>query len=618
MTQALIHCLFFVLTLLAVSGCSPIRPAPVDSLPADPVAAEPGQETLLQGHPLPEDLFPPGPPGQDPEMSARYHYLTFLMLHRQNQFDAAVTALEKAIEIDPDDSFLKRDLIRMYLSMGQDETAMSLLDSLVEQHPDNVENLLMMARLKKDDMRDERMHPLLERILELDPENRETYLRLGKIYMDNQQIPEALELFSRMAKRLPDYYVAHFYLGEAHFLSGNYEAAEQAFLRTIDLEPDLIEPRFRLVDILQNPENPAGDTSPDRLLAMYEQILAIDPENSRARLETALLYHKTGQTDPAGRRLSDLGKEALNDTRLLMTAVDLYLSQKRYEDAVIVFSQMLEADPDNDNFNFFLGMAHESSQNPEQAIDHYLKVSPAHPQYKKTLLTIAFLYREAGQTDKAVAFLERHHRQSPEDIDILTYLAAFYEKEDQLEKAMALLSKGLEDAPENTSLLFRLGAVQDKAGLKDESIATMKQVIHLDPEDASALNYLGYTYADLGIHLDQAETLIRKALDIRPDDGYIIDSMGWVYFQQGNYDKAVDYLERAAQLTDYEAIIAEHLADAYLKTGQTVKALETYHRSLARAEASDTELISRVTGKIRELEQQLAHPDTDPSGEILP
>lgn len=618
MTHASIRFLFLFLILLGVSGCSQIRPAPVDSPPLEPVPAKPAQETLLQWHPLQEDLFPPGPSGQDPEMSARYHYLTFLMLHRQNQFDAAVTALENAIEIDPDDSFLKRDLIRMYLSMGQDETAMSLLESLVEQHPDDVENLLMMARVKKDDLREEAMHPLLERILELDPENRETYLRLGKIYMDSQRIPEALELFSRMANRLPEYYVAHFYLGEAHFLSGNYEEAEQAFLRTIDLEPDLIEPRFRLVDILQDPENPAEDPDPERLLAMYEQILAIDPKNSRAKLETALLYHKTGQTGRAGQQFRDLGNQARHDTRLLMTAVDLYLSQKRYEDAVIVFSGMLPADPDNDNFNFFLGMAHESSQHPEQAIGHYLNVSPAHPQYKKTLLTIAFLYRETGEPGKAVAFLERHHRQSPEDIDILTYLAAFYEKDDHLDKAMALLARGLENAPDNTALLFRLGAVQDKAGRKDESIATMKQVIRLDPEDASALNYLGYTYADLGIHLDEAETLIRKALELRPDDGYIIDSMGWVYFQQGKYDKAVDYLERAALLTDYEAIIAEHLGDAYLKTGQILKALATYHRSLARAEASDTELISRVTEKIRELELQLPHPDGDNTGDILP
>ncbi|MDZ7665765.1 MAG: tetratricopeptide repeat protein [Desulfotignum sp.] len=619
MTQALIHFLFFFLTLLGVSGCSQIQKAPpVDSAPPESVPAEPAQETLLQGYPVPEDIFPPGSPGQDPEMSARYHYLTFLMLHRQNQFDSAVAALENAIEIDPDASFLKRDLIRMHLSMGRDETALSLLESLVKQDPDDVENLLMLARLKKDDMREETMHPLLERILELDPENRETYLRLGKIYMDNQQIAQALELFSRMAKQLPDYYVAHFYLGEAHFLSGNYTAAEQAFLRTIDLEPDLIEPRLRLVDMLQDPENPAGDADPDRLLAMYDQILDIEPENERALLETALLYYKTGQTDLAVQQFRDLGNQARHDSRLLMTAVDLYLSQKRYEDAVIVFSQMLPADPDNDNFNFFLGMAHESSQNPEQAIAHYLKVTPAHPQYKKTLLTIAFLYRETGETDKAVAFLEHHHQQSPEDIDILTYLAAFYEKENQLDKAMTLLSRGLEDAPDNTALLFRLGAVQDKAGLKDESIATMKEVLRMDPEDASALNYLGYTYADLGIHLDEAETFIRKALDIRPDDGYITDSMGWVYFQQGKYDKAVDYLERAAHLTDYEAIIAEHLADAYLKTGQVVKALKTYHRSLAQAEASDTELISRVTEKIEELEQQLQDPDTENAGDTLP
>lgn len=540
------------------------------------------------------------------------------MLHRQNRIDDAMAALEKAITLDTDASFLKRDLIRMYLSMDQEETALALAESLVAETPDNVENLLLLARLKKDDTRGKNMPPLLQRILELDPDNRETYLRLGKIYMENQQIPEALALFSRMADRLPDYYVAHFYLGEAHFLSGNYTEAAQAFQATIDLEPDLIEPRLRLVDILQDPDNPAGKPDPDKLLAMYEQILDIEPENDRALLETARLLHQTGQTKRAAQQFIDLGDQARHDNRLLMTAVDLYLSQNRYADAVLVFSGMLAADPDNDNFNFFLGLAHESNGQPDQAIENYLKVSPAHPQYKKTQLTLAFLYREIGQTEKAVAFLEQHHRQAPDDIDFITYLAAFYENENQLEKAMALLSKGLENAPENTALLFRLGAVQDKAGLKDESIATMKEIIRLDPEDASALNYLGYTYADLGIHLDEAEILIRKALEIKPNDGYILDSMGWVYFQQGEFDKAVGYLERAAELTNYEAIIAAHLADAYLKTGQKIKALKAFHKALAQAEESDTDLISRVTEKIMTLEQQIQNSDTLDSNTVTP
>lgn len=618
MTKATIHVLFILMILLGLSGCSPIQHTPVNPEPPETLPAQLVPDLPSPDPSVPDDTVPPGPRVQDPGMSARYHYLTFLILHRENRLDDALAALEKAIDLDPDASYLKRERIRTYLSMGNDDAAVSLAESLVKQDPDNVENLLMLVRLRKEDIGKPDMYPLLERILELDPENRETYLRLGKIYMDNQQIPEALELFTRMAARLPDYYVAHFYLGEAHFLSGNYKAAEQAFLKTIDLEPDLIEPRLRLVDMLRDPENPAGDSDPDRQLDLYEQILAIEPENDRALLETALLHHKTGQTDLAAQQLKELGKQARHNTRLLMTAVDLYLSQKRYADAVIVFSGMHPADPDNDNFNFFLGMAYESSQKPEKAIEHYLKVSPAHPQYKKTLLTIGFLYREIGQTDKAVSFLENHHQQSPEDIDILTYLAAFYEKGNQLEKALRLLSEGLKNAPENTSLLFRLGAVQDKAGRKDESIATMKEVIRLDPEDASALNYLGYTYADLGIHLDQAETLIRRALEIKPDDGYIIDSMGWVYYQQGKYDKAVDYLERAAELTNDEAIISAHLADAYVKTGQTIKALQAYHKALLHAEESDTDLIARVTEKIKILEQQIQNPESEDAVKPLP
>lgn len=616
MTKATTHTLFFLLILLTVSGCSRIQYTP--AAPVDVCPAEQAPDTRLPIKSCPDDTFAPGPPGRDPQMSARYQYLTFLMLRRQNRIDDALAALEKAIALDPDASFLKRDMIRMYLSMDQEKTALSLAESLVTQDPDDVENLLLLARLKKDDTREKTMHPLLQRILELDPDNKETYLRLGKIYMESHQIPEALELFSRMADRLPDYYVAHFYLGEAHLLSGNYAEAAQAFQATIDLEPELIEPRLRLVDMLQDPENPAGETDPDKLLAMYEQIRDIEPGNERALLETARLYHQTGQTDLAAQQFIDLGNQARHDTRLLMTAVDLYLSQKRFEDAITVFSGMLAADPDNDNFNFFLGLAHESSEHPKQAIEHYLKVSPSHPQYKKTLLTIGFLYREIGQTEKAVAFLEQHYQKAPDDIDFITYLAAFYENDNQLKKAMALLSKGLENAPENTSLLFRLGAVQDKAGLKDECIATMKKIIRLDPNDASALNYLGYTYADLGIHLDEAEIFIKKALEIKPDDGYILDSMGWVYFQQGKFDKAVGYLERAAELTDYETIIAAHLADAYLKTGQKLKALKAYHKALARAQESDKDLISQVTEKIRALEQQIQNPDMQHLNSVTP
>ena len=160
------------------------------------------------------------------------------------------------------------------------------------------------------------------------------------------------------------------------------------------------------------------------------------------------------------------------------------------------------------------------------------------------------------------------------------------------------MQKGLEDSPENTSLLFRLGAIQDKTGSKEESLNTMKKIIEIDPEDASALNYLGYSYADQGILLDKALMLIEKANKIKPDDGYITDSLGWVYYKMGNYEKAVKILEKAAELTSFETIISDHLGDAYLKADQFNKALDTYQKALSNATDKDKKKVLELKEKI--------------------
>ncbi|MDP7416588.1 MAG: tetratricopeptide repeat protein, partial [Desulfobacterales bacterium] len=129
-------------------------------------------------------------------------------------------------------------------------------------------------------------------------------------------------------------------------------------------------------------------------------------------------------------------------------------------------------------------------------------------------------------------------------------------------------------------ILFRLGVVYDKLKRKEDSMEAMRKVIRVDPKNANALNYLGYSYADLGENLDEAEKLIKEALKYKPDDGYITDSLGWVYFKKGLFQKALKFLEKAIHLVPDDPIILEHLGDAYLKTGSKLKALEYYQQSL--------------------------------------
>ena len=122
----------------------------------------------------------------------------------------------------------------------------------------------------------------------------------------------------------------------------------------------------------------------------------------------------------------------------------------------------------------------------------------------------------------------------------------------------------------------------------------MKKTIALDPEHASALNYLGYTYADLGINLDEAEALIKKALSIKPDDGYITDSLGWVYFKKGQYAEAIEWLKKAALLTPEDPVILEHLGDAYYRVGDTEQAARYYRKALEKKTQDKAPLVEKL------------------------
>jgi Flp pilus assembly protein TadD len=104
----------------------------------------------------------------------------------------------------------------------------------------------------------------------------------------------------------------------------------------------------------------------------------------------------------------------------------------------------------------------------------------------------------------------------------------------------------------------------------------LKEVVVKDPENADALNYLGYTYADLGINLDEAKQLIDKALRLQPEEGYIIDSLGWVYFRKGNYAAAFTELSRAYSLMPDDPVVNEHMGDVNYRLGQVDKALPFY------------------------------------------
>jgi Flp pilus assembly protein TadD len=133
----------------------------------------------------------------------------------------------------------------------------------------------------------------------------------------------------------------------------------------------------------------------------------------------------------------------------------------------------------------------------------------------------------------------------------------------------------------------------------------MKETIKLNPSNAQALNYLGYTYAEMGTNLGEAEGLIQRAIKLEPEDGFYIDSLGWVYYQQGHYPEAVKELERAVDLAGDDPTITEHLADAYKKLGKIKEANHLYKDALSKAKENDQ--VVRLKDKLQALRDD-GHP----------
>jgi tetratricopeptide (TPR) repeat protein len=127
-------------------------------------------------------------------------------------------------------------------------------------------------------------------------------------------------------------------------------------------------------------------------------------------------------------------------------------------------------------------------------------------------------------------------------------LSSLYEETKDAVKAVKILDDGITLSPQSVDLHYALGVIYEKTNRFPESIKEMETVLQLDPENAEALNFIGYSYADRGINLEEAEKMIIRALKIKPDNGYIIDSLGWVHFKQNKMDSAIKYLKRALEL----------------------------------------------------------------------
>ncbi len=531
-----------------------------------------------------------------PAYLASYYYSLSVHHSLNGRPNEAIGALEKALEADPRSAFLAMELAALYGESGELQKAISLCEKTLTANGRDADTHFLLARLYMNAKNYPNALREFLKVNELEPQQADALLFTGILYGEAQDYEKALLTFRKLLDFDPDHLMGNYYLAKTLKVNQQYKEAERMYKKTLAIQA-LFEPAVLDLGRLYEREE-----KKDLALEQYRAFLKINPQGINVRFRLAGLLFKMKKPVEAEKELREILDQAKGNRELAYRLSMFYLENKRYEGAAGILRELLIVYSDDQRLRFLLGSAYEGKKDYQAAIAELKKIPPESGElYPSAQMSISLMLKNLDQSEAAIANLSKALANRREVANFYILLASLYEEKKEFLKAEETLKTGLEFSP-GVAMHFELGVLYDKMGRFQDSIMAMRRVLEIDGNNAEAMNFIGYTYADRGINLEEAENLIKKALTLKPGNAYMLDSLGWVYFQQNKLEEAIKYLKEAAVELPQDATIAEHLGDAYAKAGQ-VSAARKIYKELMRLNPENKVLsqkMQKLTGKTQD------------------
>ncbi len=314
----------------------------------------------------------------------------------------------------------------------------------------------------------------------------------------------------------------------------------------------------------------------------------------------------------AGKKLPPLVELPQSGAAEALYGIGATLTRRGGEDLALVYLQLaLYLQPNHPLALLSLADLYESVKKPAMAIKVYERVPANSPLKRNAQIQLATDLDAADRSDEAIKILKGVTAEDPKDIEAIMALGNVERGRKKFADCVETYSQGIDALPDrtdktNTVWYYYRGICEERSKQWSKAEVDMKKALELQPDQPHVLNYLGYSWIDQGINLDEGMKMIKRAVDQRPDDGYIVDSLGWAYFRIGNYEEAVKNLERAIDLKPEDPTINDHLGDAYWRIGRTLEA--KFQWAHARDLKPEPEDLPKIEAKIQNGLPDLAAP----------
>ena len=521
-------------------------------------------------------------------------------------FDAASTYLSRAIEDDLENPELLNGLISVQVSLGDIGAAKISSDNLdllgVQTQLSNMVKIAIQLRnrdfdnAKQQIENEQGINPLLDKIL------------TGWAFADEGNFEDAETIFDEIGKGSS---LAQFsQMQKASMLAayGRYESA----LNTIEnLEKNSnrisIDARALKVQLLLKLDN--KEEASEYFSKIFGDGVNSDAANLRMQVEdhpNAYSIEESLSLEAgiayAFYAIADILKDDADpNTALLYVRLAQHLNENSQK-AILLAADLLEQ----------MGQY-------DLAVDEYAKISPSSSYFLSSELGRVGALRDGGKTEAALEVLYYLSREFSDIGIVHNSLGDFLRREERYSEAKIAYDRAVDIYRENNNVswvvLYARGITHERLQEWDKAESDFRNALTINPDQANVLNYLGYSLIDRGEKLDEAMTMIEKAVSLQPESGYIVDSLAWGLFKLGQYETAIPHMEKAAELMPVDPIVTDHLGDLYWAVGRQLEAKFQWRRALS----FDPELkdATRIREKLRiGLDRVLVNEGLKPTSEL--
>ena len=452
--------------------------------------------------------------------------------------------------------------------------------------------LQVVAALLISTKRVDEAEPYLEKLLSaegVDPER--GFLQLNRLLAGNPDKAANLRVVRQLAAKYPNLAPAHLAIAVAASAAGDDAAAIAAARHAAQMRPDWEAPAVAEAAVLQ--KRSTADAA-KRLGDFVEK----NPKSREGRLNYARALILDKRVPEARKQFESLLAANPGNNDLIYTVGLLAFQLKDYAVAEENMKKLVAAPTyrDPDQARYILGQIAEEQKQWPKAIDWYNQIQDGEQALPARLRTANAMAKQ-GKVDAAIAYLHKMSDDYPDQqVQVTVAEAQLMRDANRNKEAYELLGEALKGEPDQPELLYDYALTAERLEKFDVLEENLRKLIEVRPDHAHAYNALGYSFADRNTRLKEARTLIEKALELAPDDFFIMDSLGWVQYREGNLKGAVATLRRAYNGRP-DAEIGAHLGEVLWMSGERTEANRVWQESLKTA--PDNETLQKTIKRLR-------------------